>query len=41
LERFGGYTLDTLLAEDAELMRLIAIEGLGRPPEQQPKTPGM
>jgi hypothetical protein len=29
LERFPGYTLSSLLAEDTELMRLVAIEELG------------
>lgn len=26
LQRFGGYTFSTLMAEDAELMRLMEIE---------------
>jgi hypothetical protein len=30
LERFGGYTLGTLLAEEPELLRLVQIEALGR-----------
>jgi hypothetical protein len=30
LERFGGYTLGSLLAEDAGLLRLMRIEQLGR-----------
>jgi hypothetical protein len=30
LERFPGYTLATLLAEDAGLLRLVRIEALGR-----------
>ena len=34
LERFSGYTLQTLLEEDAELLRLVAIEQRGRPPEE-------
>lgn len=29
LERFGGYTLATLLAEDCELMQLVQIEHAG------------
>ncbi|WP_281727664.1 hypothetical protein [Streptomyces sp. S816] len=29
MERFPGYTLSSLLAEDTELMRLVAIEQLG------------
>jgi len=29
LERFPGYTLSSLLAEDTELMRLVKIEELG------------
>jgi hypothetical protein len=29
LERFPGYTLSSLLEEDTELMRLVAIEQLG------------
>jgi hypothetical protein len=31
LERFPGYTLSSLMEEDTELMRLIAIERLGTP----------
>lgn len=30
LERFGGYTLATLMAEDSLLLRLVKIEALGR-----------
>jgi hypothetical protein len=30
LERFPGYTLRTLRAEDAELVRLVEVEALGR-----------
>ena len=30
LERFSGYTLGSLLAEDAGLLRLLRIEQLGR-----------
>jgi hypothetical protein len=37
LERFGGYTYATLMDEDAELLRLVQIEALGRP---DPPTPG-
>jgi len=33
LRQFPGYTLGTLLAEDAGLLRLLQIEALGRPPE--------
>jgi hypothetical protein len=36
LERFGGYTLGTLLAEDTELLQLVQIEALGRPKPEQP-----
>lgn len=32
LERFGGYTLTSLLAEDSELLRLLAIENMGTEP---------
>ncbi|MEU3851716.1 hypothetical protein [Streptomyces sp. NPDC029554] len=31
MERFPGYTLSSLMDEDTELMRLIAIERLGTP----------
>jgi hypothetical protein len=42
LERFGGYTLQTLLDEDAELLRLVQIEALGRPEDPEiPDTPTM
>jgi hypothetical protein len=34
LERFPGYTLTTLLNEDAELLRLLTIEELGAPPAE-------
>lgn len=30
LEAFGGYTYSTLMEEDAELFRLIAIRNMGR-----------
>lgn len=30
LERFGGYTLSTLLEEDAALLKLVQIEAMGR-----------
>lgn len=30
LERFGGYTLETLLAEDARLIGMLNIEARGR-----------
>lgn len=34
LERFGGYTLSSLLNEDAhDLLQMIAIEAMGRPAE--------
>lgn len=36
LERFGGYTLSTLMAEDASLLRLVRIEALGRREEAAP-----
>lgn len=29
LERFSGYTLETLMEADAELLRLVQIEALG------------
>jgi hypothetical protein len=31
LERFSGYTYETLMAEDVELLRLVQIEAMGRP----------
>ena len=31
LRQFPGYTLKTLLEEDSELLRLLAIERLGTP----------
>ena len=34
LERFPGYTLATLLAEDAALLRLVKITELGTPGEE-------
>lgn len=34
LERFGGYTFSTLMAEDAELIRLMEIEYAARAAEQ-------
>lgn len=30
LERFGGYTLSTLLQEDARIIRMLKVETLGR-----------
>jgi hypothetical protein len=33
LESFGGYTLTTLLAEDAELLQLLAIREVASPKE--------
>jgi hypothetical protein len=33
LQRFPGYTLTSLLQEDAELLRLLKIEQLGTPDE--------
>jgi len=30
LERFGGYTLGTLLEEDAELLRMVRLAEIGR-----------
>lgn len=35
LERFSGYTLTTLMKEDAELVQLLAIEERGTP-ERRP-----
>jgi hypothetical protein len=35
LERFSGYTLQTLLAEDAELMQLVAIEAMAKKDEEK------
>lgn len=35
LERFGGYTLQTLLDEDAELLQLVQIEEMARPPQDE------
>lgn len=32
LERFSGYTLSSFLAEDSELLHLLELERLGRPP---------
>lgn len=40
LERFSGYTLKTLLAEETELLQLVNIEALGRPDDQQTGAPG-
>jgi hypothetical protein len=40
LERFGGYTLRTLMDEDPLLLRLVKIEALGKPPES-PSAPPM
>lgn len=37
-ERFGCLP-SQLLAEDAELLRLVQIEQRGRPPEQDPQVP--
>lgn len=34
LERFSGYTLGSLLAEDAHLLRLVRIADLGRPRDE-------
>lgn len=34
LERFGGYTLQTLLEEDVELLQLLQIEEAGTPPRE-------
>lgn len=33
LRAFPGYTLGSLLAEDAALLRLLKVEALGKPPE--------
>ena len=35
LQRFPGYTLQTLRAEDAELLKLARIVDLGRPDEPE------
>lgn len=35
LERFGGYTYTTLMAEDPELLRLISIQTLARPDPEE------
>lgn len=34
LERFSGYTLQTLLEEDVELLQLLQIEEAARPLEE-------
>lgn len=34
LQRFPGYTLSTLLEEDTELIRLVAIQAMGTKREQ-------
>lgn len=39
LERFPGYTLDTIRAEGAELLHLCRIVELGRPDPKEPPTP--
>lgn len=41
LERFQGYTLGTLLEEDAELLSLVAMVERGKPPGQDAGMPGM
>jgi len=40
LERFGGYTLQTLLDEDARLLQLVRIQQLGNPEEEAPAPGG-
>lgn len=40
LERFPGYTLTTLLAEDTLLLRLLAIEALGTPDDPDETVEG-
>lgn len=40
LERFPGYTLTSLLEEDALLLRLVTIEAMGRRPEPEPPEGG-
>lgn len=37
----GGYTLSTLLAEDARLWKLAQIEAMGRPPDPAPGAGGL
>lgn len=34
LERFGGYTYSSLMAEDAEFFQVLQLEALGRGGEQ-------
>lgn len=34
LERFSGYTLRTLMEEDAELLQLLQVEEAGTPPRE-------
>lgn len=41
LERFSGYTLRTLMAEDPMLLRLVKIEALGRRADPSGGQPGM
>lgn len=35
LERFSGYTLQTLMAEDSALLRMVKIEALGKRPDER------
>jgi hypothetical protein len=41
LERFHGYTLSTLLEEDAELLSLVAMVERGKPPNADSGMPGV
>jgi len=34
LERYSGYTLESLLGEDVHLWQLTQIDALGRPPDE-------
>jgi hypothetical protein len=35
LERFGGYTYETLMEDDVGLLRLVKIEAFGRPDDPE------
>ena len=41
LERFGGYTLTTLLEEDAGILRLLELESYGDRGEEQERLEEM
>ena len=41
LERFGGYTLDTLLAEDANLLQLVTLADIARKHEKKGDSDGI